>query len=407
MQRSERLIDHHARFLLGILSFCGFVAMVPNSAILPTLPALADHYGVGLAEGALLVSTFTLAYTLATPLAGVLSDRLGARPVLFCSLLLFAIAGMLPLVELPFSTVLILRAVMGIGGAGMLSTAMALVGDAFRGEALFTASATLAAAQALGDAIIPPVGGFLGQIGPLVPFTLYGLALVAAGGVLRIHPKNPTSEPSVKPLALPEYFRAVRFSLGNPVVRTICLIWLVLLAAYFALLTLLPGLVATRMHANGLIAGLLMAVIGVTWTGGTQLSRLMARTVGTRRLLGPALALFAVAVTGALVTPNFSLLIGLLVLVGLSAGCADTLLTHALLYQSLDGTRGLVSSVVNAFSQIGLSLGAGLAALLAAHGTVVGVLPWAVLLLGLIWPLQKAMAALHQRRDQATSEAPA
>ncbi|MBE3556323.1 MAG: MFS transporter [Firmicutes bacterium] len=407
MQRSEGIIDRHARFLLGMVSFCGFVAMVPNSAILPTLPALADHYGVGLAEGALLVSTFTLAYTFATPFAGVLSDRLGPRPVLFFSLLLFAVAGMLPLVGLPFSTVLVLRAVMGIGGAGMLSTAMALVGDSFRGEALFAASATLAAAQALGDAIIPPVGGFLGQIDPLVPFTLYGLAFVAAGWVLWVRPKNPVREPSVKPLAMQEYIRAVRLSLSDPVVRTICLIWLVLLAAYFALLTLLPGIVSMRLHANGLFAGLLMAVIGVTWTGGTQLSRLMARTVGTRRLLGPALALFAFAVPGTVVAPNLPLLIAFLVLVGLSAGCADTLLTHALLHQSLDGTRGLVSSVVNAFSQIGLSLGAGLAALLAIHGNVFGVLPWTVLLLGLIWPLHKAMAVLHQQRLQATSEAPA
>ena len=61
----------------------------------PLLPVLAADYHVAPAVAGLSVTTFSLAYMVSAPLLGYISDRIGRRRVLICSLLAFALANIL------------------------------------------------------------------------------------------------------------------------------------------------------------------------------------------------------------------------------------------------------------------------------------------------------------------------
>jgi MFS family permease len=61
----------------------------------PLLPVLASDYHVTPALAGLSVTMFSLAYMTSAPLFGYISDRIGRRRVLICSLLAFALANIL------------------------------------------------------------------------------------------------------------------------------------------------------------------------------------------------------------------------------------------------------------------------------------------------------------------------
>ena len=61
----------------------------------PLLPVLASDYHVTPALAGLSVTMFSLAYMTSAPLFGYVSDRIGRRRILICSLLAFTLANIL------------------------------------------------------------------------------------------------------------------------------------------------------------------------------------------------------------------------------------------------------------------------------------------------------------------------
>lgn len=98
--------------------------------VAPLLPGIRTTFGVTLAAAGLLVTVFTAGYTLASPLIGGLTDRVGRRAVLYAGLLSFIVFEAVSAWAPNFAVLLVGRAMTGIAAAAISPTAYTIIGDA-------------------------------------------------------------------------------------------------------------------------------------------------------------------------------------------------------------------------------------------------------------------------------------
>jgi MFS family permease len=133
---------------------------------------------------------------------GALVDRLGRRPVVFVSTLLYGLAG-LAVALVPtdaFLGVLALRAVQGVvGGSILASLALTLASDYFDGPRRNAAVGYVSAAITVSAAVVPLAGGALAAVSWRAVFLAYGVSVLLAVVVLLSLPEPGATEESDPP----------------------------------------------------------------------------------------------------------------------------------------------------------------------------------------------------------------
>ena len=140
------------------------LAMLPavlDQTILATaLPTIASDLGT-LSDVSWLVTAYVVTATASTPLWGKLGDRHGRRKLLLAALGLFLVASAACGLAQDLTQLIVTRGIQGIGAGGLMTLAMASVGDLIapreRGRYQGYIMAAFAAATVLG----PLVGGLL------------------------------------------------------------------------------------------------------------------------------------------------------------------------------------------------------------------------------------------------------
>src|SRR5258708_33710701 len=84
----------------------------------PLLPLLAADYHISATIAGLSVTVFSLTYMVSAPIFGYLSDRIGRRRVLICSLITLAVANLLTASAASLPWLLAVRLFAGAAAAG-------------------------------------------------------------------------------------------------------------------------------------------------------------------------------------------------------------------------------------------------------------------------------------------------
>jgi predicted MFS family arabinose efflux permease len=162
-----------------------FVVGSDLNIVAPLLPGIRTTFGVTLAATGLLVTVFTAGYTLASPLIGGLTDRLGRRAVLYGGLLSFIVFEAISAWAPSFSLLLIGRALTGIAAAAITPTAYTIIGDAVpyreRAHIMAIASVGFSLSAIAGVPLGLWLSGFWSWRGVL--WALTAATLAAAGAV--------------------------------------------------------------------------------------------------------------------------------------------------------------------------------------------------------------------------------
>jgi MFS family permease len=140
------------------------------------LPA-ADATRVALLSK-LVLTLPALSIALIAPFGGWLLDRLGRRPVLVASLILYAIAGTSGLYLPTLPAILVGRALLGVATAGVMTAATTLIGDTFTAPARARFMGLQASVMAGGGVGFLLVGGALAQVDWRLIFLVYAAAVV-------------------------------------------------------------------------------------------------------------------------------------------------------------------------------------------------------------------------------------
>ncbi len=139
-----------------------FLASLDQTIVATALSAIAGDLG-GWELIAWVVSAYLIASTVTTPIYGRLSDLFGRRPVLLVSISLFVLGAVLCALAASMPALVAARVVQGIGGGGLRSIALAVVGDILPPRERGRYQGYLSTAFATANVIGPVLGGLFAE----------------------------------------------------------------------------------------------------------------------------------------------------------------------------------------------------------------------------------------------------
>jgi MFS family permease len=351
-----------------VLLLGSLVSPLGSSVVSPLLDTLTGVFGATEATIGLLIAVFTAPAILLIPVAGMLSDRVGRKPVLVGGLLCFGTGGTLVAFTADFSLVLSLRFLQGIGYCGIAPVLIASVGDLYAGDREATAQGLRFTTVGVSLTLFPLVAGVLVALSWRYPFYLFALAFPAAVAVALVF-EDPTDGTGDSGRNVADLLAVLRTGsvLATVVGRTVpSFLW-------FAFLTYNSIVVVRLLGGTPGIAGALVAVASLTASvGATQVGRITAAFetrlvpfVGAGVVTGVGLAGLAVAPDA---VPSLAVAVASVVVLGGGFGVYITLYRSELSRLGSETTRGGLVSVGESVGRLGSTaapvvVGAAVAAL--------------------------------------------
>ena len=181
--------------LKATLLLISMLTIMAGTPVSPALPKIAAAFA-GAPNGELLsrlVLTMPALFTVvAAPIAGLIADRHGRRPLALVAIALYILGGVSGFFGQTLYQILAGRALLGLAVGGCTTAATALISDYFRGQERLRLLGFQAAFSTAGGVLFITLGGFLAEIGWRYTFLIYLVALpvlVLAFRVLREPPR--------------------------------------------------------------------------------------------------------------------------------------------------------------------------------------------------------------------------
>ena len=185
------------------LLVASMLTIMASATIAPSLPAMLKHFE-SVSNSAywvrLVLTLPALFIAISAPILGVLVDRIGRKPLLFLSLIIYGLAGSSGLWLNSLDTIIIGRALLGVSVAGISISTTALIADYYSGAARGKFLGLQAAFSSLGGVVFVSLGGWLADIGWRNPFLIYFAALLVLPAVwsfLSEPPRQDSTQSSV------------------------------------------------------------------------------------------------------------------------------------------------------------------------------------------------------------------
>lgn len=142
---------------LFIATFMSAVEGTIVSTAMPTI--VGDLHGVSLMNW--VFSIFLLTNAIATPIYGKLADQLGRKKVFIFGLLVFTLGSMLSGISNSMETLIIWRALQGIGAGVIMPVSFTIVADMYPFEKRAEVVGLLGSAWGIASIVAPLLGGFI------------------------------------------------------------------------------------------------------------------------------------------------------------------------------------------------------------------------------------------------------
>ena len=253
---------------------------------LPSFPAIAADFGIGLGAMAQTLSVYLIAFAVTTLMWGPLADAFGRRRVVLGAMLLYVVTSFGCALTDNLGHMLFLRLLQGTAASGGIVIARAVVRDVYDGPQARRAMAQVMMMFALAPAAAPIIGGWLHEwFGWRAVFhflAFYGLFTVALilRGLPETHP--PQLRQSIHPRAvLGNYANALRHGRFLAIVLTFCFMF----GGLFLYIVGSPAIIFDHLGlgANSFAIQFVPMVVGVM--GGSWLAgRLAARAVPSQTI---------------------------------------------------------------------------------------------------------------------------
>jgi EmrB/QacA subfamily drug resistance transporter len=151
----------HPRLVLTTTILASSLAFIDGSVVNVGLPAIGKSLQVAAGELPWVINAYLLPLSALLLFGGAVGDRYGRRLMLIVGTMVFAAASMACALAPSLAFLLAGRVVQGVGAAILMPNSLAILGDAFSGEARGRAIGTWASVAAMAGAIGPVLGGWL------------------------------------------------------------------------------------------------------------------------------------------------------------------------------------------------------------------------------------------------------
>jgi EmrB/QacA subfamily drug resistance transporter len=172
--------------VMGGLMTGMFLAALDQSIVGTALPRITSELG-GLSKLSWVVTAYMLAATASTPLWGKISDLYGRRLLFQIAIVTFVLGSLLSGLSQNIEQLIAFRAIQGLGGGGLMSLALAVIGDVIPPRERGRYQGYFAAVFGTSSVLGPVLGGFFAD-GPgwqwiffmNVPIGLVALAITSS-----------------------------------------------------------------------------------------------------------------------------------------------------------------------------------------------------------------------------------
>lgn len=147
--------------ILAVISLAQLVVLVDNTVLNLAIPKLTEDLGATTADIQWMINAYALVQSGLLLTAGSFSDRYGRKRSLLVGLLLFGVGSLAAAFSLSSGQLIAARAGMGIGGALLTTTTLAVVMQVFDEKELPKAIGLWSAVSSFGYASGPLIGGVL------------------------------------------------------------------------------------------------------------------------------------------------------------------------------------------------------------------------------------------------------
>lgn len=163
------------RYLLFISAIAVYLVGSTEFMLSAIMSPLAVVFGVVPEQVSWLISVYAVAYTLAAPIVGYISDRIDKRKILLTSILLLSLDSFAIIFSPDFSVALVLRILGGLASAALVPIIFSLVADVIKADNQASAMGVVMMGMTLGIITGPILAGGLVQY-----FTWYAPFLLTA-----------------------------------------------------------------------------------------------------------------------------------------------------------------------------------------------------------------------------------
>ncbi|WP_329253322.1 MFS transporter [Streptomyces sp. NBC_01478] len=195
----QALQGHPQRWIvLGVICLAQLTVLLDNTVLNVAIPSLTRELDASTADIQWMINAYSLVQSGLLLTAGSAADRYGRKKMLITGLVLFGTGSLIAGLADSTGQLIAARAGMGVGGALLITTTLAVVMQIFTPEEQPKAIGIWAAVNALGFATGPLLGGFMlnhfwwGAIF-LINLPVAALALVAAVALVP-ESKNPRGD---------------------------------------------------------------------------------------------------------------------------------------------------------------------------------------------------------------------
>ncbi|MBG0854051.1 MFS transporter [Streptomyces spinoverrucosus] len=163
VQAPERTPAGHPQrwLILGVICLAQLTVLLDNTVLNVAIPSLTQELGAATSDIQWMINAYSLVQSGLLLTAGSAADRYGRKKMLIAGLALFGIGSLVAGLADSTGQLIAARAGMGVGGALLLTTTLAVAMQIFAPEEHPKAIGIWSAVNALGFATGPLIGGFM------------------------------------------------------------------------------------------------------------------------------------------------------------------------------------------------------------------------------------------------------
>ncbi|MCL6589462.1 MAG: MFS transporter [Firmicutes bacterium] len=353
---------------IGVLCLVPFIMVLGNSMLIPVLPKIQKELHAGLVQVGLLITAFSIPAGIVIPFAGMLSDRIGRKKIMFPALLIYGIGGILAglfaifFKEKAFPYIIGARILQGAGAGGTYQLGMALAGDLIQSSERPKILGLLEAANGLGKVISPLAGAAIALIAWHMPFFVYGILAIPISILILLVVKEDIQKLKQQVQLVSKYVNDllnIFKTKGVPLIIAFVSGFLALFAL-FGLLSFFSDVLEKQFKMDtfprGLMLGIPVLVMAITaYVLGSVMQKQMARILKWAAVLG----LFLLASGLVLFCPfqNIWLLTLASTLLGIGTGAILPSLNTLITSSAPKTERGLVTCLYGTVRFFGVAVG--------------------------------------------------
>ncbi|TGA96282.1 MFS transporter [Sporolactobacillus shoreae] len=178
--------------LVLILGFSGFVSAANSWFVSPVLPAMANSFGISIAQAGVILTAYMMPYGIMQPVYGFFSDRYSKLKTLKIIDYGLAVGTLGCALSQSLFVLSTLRVITGFFAAGIIAVSLGLIGDTVPSGYRQIFVGKFMAIVSLGQGISAVLGGFFATfMNWHIAFLFFGLLTLASAVLLQQLPDRP------------------------------------------------------------------------------------------------------------------------------------------------------------------------------------------------------------------------